>query len=94
MDSLKKALKKEKMTNEPHQSRIRRRLHKTGSPKVHDYLKNRVGNVSRFLDALTRGAISGIQPVIFIFMKNRMDRAGIEPAASSCQGATPFTASD
>jgi hypothetical protein len=71
------------MPNEPRENRIRQRLTITVSPEVHDYLKNRVGNVSRFLDALAKDAISGIQPAIFILSQKQMDRAGIEPAASS-----------
>ena len=71
------------MAKKPEKQRIRKRIYITVSPEVHDYLKNRVGNASRFLDALTRDAISGIKPAIFVLSENKMDRAGIEPAASS-----------
>ncbi|MFA7168842.1 MAG: hypothetical protein WC096_08075 [Sphaerochaetaceae bacterium] len=66
----------EKMPRDPQETCIRRPLHITVSPEVHDCLKNRVGNINRFIDMVVRDAILSIQSSIIALSQNQMDRGG------------------
>ena len=63
--------------------RKRKRYTFTLSDEAHEFLQESVTNASRFIESLIMSAKSGIKPVILTISQKGMDRAGIEPAASS-----------
>ncbi len=63
--------------------RKRRKYTFTLSDEAHDFLHESVTNASRFVESLILNAKNRIEPVLFTVLPNGMDRAGIEPAASS-----------